>query len=80
MTVRMIHIDELPVRCRKEYREFFRSHDPDKFIPVVYRAKSKSNRLLWYINFVPHNELSTAFESLRNCRKIYTGPLKDVKG
>jgi hypothetical protein len=80
MAARMIHIDELPVRCRKEYEDFFRSHDPDKFIPVAYRAKSKSNRLLWYIDFVPHNQISAAFELLQGCRKIYTGPLKDVKG
>ena len=71
-----MHLDELPERCRRKYESFVRTHDPDEFVPVAYRAKAPSDRLLWYVDFVSPERLPKAIESLQNCRVVYTGAVK----
>ncbi len=72
-----IHLDELPERCRRQFKKFLRTPGADKFVPVAYRAKSSSKRLLWYVDFVPPEELPATIKSMLNCCVVYTGALKD---
>ena len=73
-----VHLDELPERCRRKYEKFLRTHDPDQFVPVAYRAKSPTRRLLWHVDFLTPDELPKAVESLRSCRLIYTGAFNEI--
>ena len=68
-----VHLDELPERCRRKYKKFLRTHDSDEFVPVAFRAKSPTRRLLWHVDFLPADELPKAVKSLQSCRLIYTG-------